>query len=428
MKRPRLRDDPLERATEQLQALIRAQDRLQSLLDAVMAISRELELSAVLERIVATAMDLVDARYGAMGVLDETGDHLVQLIPLGLSEQEQEVLGRLGLPHRRGVLGQLIRHPEPLRLDDIASHPLSVGFPRGHPQLHTLLGVAISVRDRVYGDLYLSERKDGQPFDAADENIVVALAGAAGVAIDNARLFQQLRDSAEHFQRLLLPRLPDLRPFTGAAVYRPASAPGRLGGDWYDALWLPDQACAAVIGDVVGHDLRAAATMAATRNMLRALLYDRRTPPSAVLAQLDHTLHAITDNPVTTALLARIEPGSAGWTLRWSTAGHLPPLLIIPGHPARYLHAEPGLPLGVDPVRPRPDHTHPLPGSATVVFFTDGLVEHPGHSIERGLDVAAEIATTHAERPLEELVQILADRHPSDGHDDMAILALRTPP
>ncbi|OEJ95556.1 hypothetical protein J116_014795 [Streptomyces thermolilacinus SPC6] len=396
-----------------------------------MAISGELELPLVLDRIVRTAMDLVHARYGALGVLNDDGTELAEFHTVGLTDQERADLEGVGLPHGRGLLGTLIHHPEPLRVDDIRAHQHSAGYPQGHPPMRTLLGVAISVRGEIYGDLYLSDRLDGRPFDTHDQDVVVALAAAAGIALENARLFDHVRSGAERFQRLLLPRLPDLRPYEGAALYQPAASPAQVGGDWYDAVLLPDLACGAVIGDVVGHDLQAAAAMAQTRNMLRALLYDRRTPPSAVLTALDHTLHAITDAPVTTACLARIEPaaggGDSGWELHWSSAGHLPPLLLAPGHRPRYLHAEPGLPLGVDPDRPRPDHTYPLPPGATLLFFTDGLVEHPAHSIDRGMDALAEIAGPLAEGPLGALCQVLCGEHPSDGHDDMAVLALRVP-
>ncbi|MFE2141406.1 PP2C family protein-serine/threonine phosphatase, partial [Streptomyces sp. NPDC059456] len=140
-------------------------------------------------------------------------------------------------------------------------------------------------------------------------------------------------------------------------------------------------------------------------------------------------LQAITSNPVTTTTLARIEPEEAepGWRLHWSTAGHLPPLLITPGRPAEYLFAEPGVPLGVDPEQPRPDHSRHLPPDTTVVFFTDGLVEHPERPVDESLAQLAGLATAYASLPLQEFVQVLADHHPSDGHDDLAILALRTP-
>ncbi|MFH8473111.1 PP2C family protein-serine/threonine phosphatase [Streptomyces sp. NPDC018000] len=421
-------DAQLDQIAQQLRELATTKGRLQGLLNAVLAISRETDLPTVLHRIVTTAMDLAGARYGALGVLDESGEQLAQFITAGLSDSERADLAGIEFPLGRGVLGHLIHHPvEPLRIDDIASHPASVGFPPGHPHMRTLLGVAVSVRGTIYGDLYLSERRDGRPFDRDDEDIAVTLAGAAGIAIENVHLFEELRRSAEHFQRMLLPTLPDLHPFTGASIYRPAPTPGRLGGDWYDAIWLPDNACAVVIGDVVGHDLRAAAAMAQTRSMLRALLFDRLTPPSAVLYQLDRTLQAITDLPVTTACLARIEPGQGGWRLHWSTAGHFPPLLITPDQLTEYLYAEPGLPLAVDTEQHRPDHTRTLPPGATVVFFTDGLVEHPGHSIDHGLAQLAELAAGHVHLPLDDFVRFLADHHPSDGHDDMAILALRTP-
>ncbi|MFG2660026.1 PP2C family protein-serine/threonine phosphatase [Streptomyces sp. NPDC048425] len=418
----------LGRIDEQLRSLLDAMDRVQGLLDAVVSISREVELPAVLNRIVTTAMELVGAHYGALGVLDESGDHLQQFIAAGLSEQERAALAHTGFPRGRGVLGHLIRHPEPLRVESIVSHPASTGFPPGHPCMRSLLGVAISVRGEIYGDLYLSERRDGQPFDTHDENVVVALAGAAGIAIENVRLFERVRVGAEQFQRLLLPTLSDVRPFTAAAIYRPAAEPSQLGGDWYDAIPLPGNVVAVVIGDVVGHDLRAAAAMASTRNMLRALLFEHGSAPGAVLTQLDRTLQAMTSNPITTTTLARIEPDGPGWRLRWSSAGHVPPLLIVPGRRAESLFAEPGLPLGVDPEQPRPDHSRYVPPDATVVFFTDGLIEHPARSIDESLRELTGLATAYAALPLPDFVQALADHHPSDGHDDMAVLALRTPP
>ncbi|MEV5085239.1 GAF domain-containing protein, partial [Streptomyces sp. NPDC056159] len=149
-------DSELGRIDEQLRALAGAKHRVQGLLEAVVAITREVELHAVLHRIVTTAMDLVGARYGALGVLDESGEFLEQFIVVGLSEQERSALAEVGFPRGRGVLGHLIRHPEPLRVDDISSHPSSVGFPPGHPPMRTLLGVAVSVRGDIYGDLYLS--------------------------------------------------------------------------------------------------------------------------------------------------------------------------------------------------------------------------------------------------------------------------------
>jgi Stage II sporulation protein E (SpoIIE)/GAF domain len=334
-------DQQLDGITSQVRELARTADQLQQLLEVVVAISRETDLDSVLRRIVTSAMKLVDARYGALGVLDETGEELQEFIAEGLTDAEKAALAPVGFPRGRGLLGYLIRHPEPLRVDDIQSHPSSYGFPPGHRIMRTLLGVAITSRGTVYGNLYLSERSDGHPFRPADERVVTALAATAGIAIDGMRRTEDQREAAARFQRMLLPELPDLTPFGVATVYHPAAEPNQLGGDWYDAVWLPDDACAAVIGDVVGHDMQAAAAMSQTRSMLRALLFDRLAPPSSVLSRLDRTLNTLTDTSVITCCLARIEPattsapGTASWTLRWSNAGHVPPLLLAPGEEPR---------------------------------------------------------------------------------------------
>ncbi|KLJ01519.1 GAF domain-containing SpoIIE family protein phosphatase [Streptomyces albidoflavus] len=419
----------LDRIGEQMHALAQAQLRLQGLLEAVLSITGELELPAVLRRIVRTAMDLSGARYGALGVLDEEGEFLAEFIPLGLSSQELANLSGVELPRGRGLLGHLIHHPdEPLRVAEMAAHPEYVGFPPGHPPMRSLLGVAISARGRVYGNIYLCDREDGLPFDSHDEGVILALAGTAGVAIENARLYQQERTSAEQFQRLLLPRLLDVSPFEARTIYRPAASPGHLGGDWYDAVKLPDGSCTAIIGDVVGHDLNAAAVMSQIRGMLRALSFGEATAPGHALAELDRIAHMTDERFFTTACVARIEPAGPGsWTLRWSNAGHPPPLLVLPDATTRYLDAEPGLPLGVDLTAPRPDHTRTLPGGSTLVFYTDGLVERRDEPLDQGLAALAATAARHAEGSLDELREALVADQPGDGHDDMAVLIVRTP-
>ncbi|SDC94107.1 Serine phosphatase RsbU, regulator of sigma subunit [Streptomyces sp. AmelKG-A3] len=417
----------LDRIGEQMHALARAQRSLQGLLEAVLGISSDLELPTVLRRVVRTAMDLVGARYGALGVLDDSGEFLAEFIPLGLTSQELENLSGVELPRGRGLLGHLIRHPEPLRVADIGRHPESAGFPPGHPPMRTLLGVAISVRGRIYGNLYLSDRHDGKPFDLHDEGMIRALAGTAGVAIENARLFQQVRGSSEQFQRLLLPRLLEVAPLEACTFYRPASPPGHLGGDWYDAFKLPDGSCVAVIGDVVGHDLKAAAVMSRTRSMLRALSFDGQAAPSTALGRLDRIMLATGEHTLTTACVARIRPHEGGWEICWSNAGHPPPLVLLPGGEARYLEAEADLPLGVYPGMSRSDHTCTLPPGSTVVFFTDGLVERHDQALQRGLDSLAATARRLAGERADRLCAALADHRPSDGRDDMAVLVLRLP-
>ena len=156
-----------------------------------MAITADLELSDVLHAIVHAACELVDARYGALGVLAPDHDYLLEFITHGVTDEERV---RIGDPPRgHGVLGLLIRHPDPLRLEDLAEHPSSFGFPPNHPPMHTFLGTPIRTRDEVFGNLYLTEKADDGTFTDEDETVLVALAAAAGVAIDNARLYEQSR-------------------------------------------------------------------------------------------------------------------------------------------------------------------------------------------------------------------------------------------
>ncbi|MFD9123332.1 GAF domain-containing protein [Kitasatospora sp. NPDC059571] len=192
---PQLRlDELLDELQARLDAARATRDRVHSLLEAVLSVGRELELTQVLRHIVEAAVALVDARYGALGVIGEDR-RLTQFIPVGLTEEEIHRIGPL--PSGHGLLGELIRRPEVLRLPELAEHPASYGFPPNHPPMHGFLGVPIRVRDKVFGNLYLTEKRGGRDFDQEDESLLVTLAAAAGVAIDNARLYAQTRLRAQ---------------------------------------------------------------------------------------------------------------------------------------------------------------------------------------------------------------------------------------
>ncbi len=167
------------------------QQQMSALLDAVMAVSSDLDLSVVLSRIVRSACELVDARYGALGVLAPHGERLVEFITHGMSEPDRERIG--DLPHGHGILGLLIRDPQPRRIQDLTAHEDSFGFPPHHPPMHSFLGAPVRIRDQVYGNLYLAEKQGADEFSEDDEAILVALASAAGVAIENARLYDRSR-------------------------------------------------------------------------------------------------------------------------------------------------------------------------------------------------------------------------------------------
>jgi signal transduction histidine kinase len=159
------------------------------LLDAVMAIGSGQSLGDALRGITETAAELVDARYAALGVLDETGSRLAEFITVGFTDEETARIG--ARPEGHGILGLLILEPKPLRLPDLHAHPDSFGFPPGHPPMTSFLGVPIRSRGVVYGNLYLTDKADGQVFSDVDQELVVGLAAAAGVAIENVRLHEQ---------------------------------------------------------------------------------------------------------------------------------------------------------------------------------------------------------------------------------------------
>ncbi|MCK7626036.1 GAF domain-containing protein [Streptomyces sp. RS10V-4] len=213
---------------------------MRSLLDAVMSLGRGLELPQVLRGIVEAAVTLTDAEYGALGVVG--GGGLSQFLPVGMDEELIASIGRT--PCGRGILGELIRHPAPLRLTDLTDHPHSAGFPANHPPMRTFLGVPVRVRDEVFGNLYLTEKRGGGAFDADDEAVVTTLSIAAGVAIDNARMYHESRrrerwlealgeitrsllsgTEADEVLRLIARRAMEVAGADCAAVLLPAGAP-----------------------------------------------------------------------------------------------------------------------------------------------------------------------------------------------------------
>jgi signal transduction histidine kinase len=173
---------------ERLTSMARMQAQVQNLLDAFLSVSTGLDLPSTLRRIVESACDLVDARYGALGVLRQGGGGLAAFIHVGIDEALAATMGHL--PEGKGVLGQLISEPHPLRIPDLGQHPSSVGFPPHHPPMKTFLGVPVLVRGEVFGNLYMTEKRHGQ-FTAEDEAVLTALAGAAGIAVHNARLYEE---------------------------------------------------------------------------------------------------------------------------------------------------------------------------------------------------------------------------------------------
>ena len=211
---PHLRlDELLAELQSRLQAVLETRDRMHGLLEAVVTVGSGLDLETTLTRIVQAAVGLVDAKYGALGVIGE-GKRLLEFVPVGLGEAEIRKIDHW--PQGRGLLGLLIRDPQPLRLADISQHAESSGFPVGHPPMGSFVGVPVRVRDQVFGNLYLTEKRGGGEFTEDDEAVLTALGAAAGVAIENARLYDEarrqqrwLRASAEVTTSLLSGAEPD---------------------------------------------------------------------------------------------------------------------------------------------------------------------------------------------------------------------------
>ncbi|QLY33092.1 GAF domain-containing protein [Nocardia huaxiensis] len=180
----------LAEVKDRIEQIIDARDRMDGLVDAMLTVTSGLDLDDTLRTIVQSATALVDCRYGALGVRGQD-TRLTEFVYAGIDESARTRIG--DLPHGHGVLGLLFTQPKPIRLENLARHPAAVGFPEDHPPMHSFLGVPVRIRDEIFGNLYLTEKSNGQPFTEDDEVLVQALAAAAGIAIDNARLYESSR-------------------------------------------------------------------------------------------------------------------------------------------------------------------------------------------------------------------------------------------
>ena len=177
------------------------EERFRRLIEVGSSLLSELDLEAVLRSVVEAAREVTGARYAALGVLDRERRELERFINVGIDEETRRDIGNL--PRGRGVLGELIREPAPLRLRDVNAHPHAYGFPPGHPPMHSFLGVPISVRGEVYGNLYMTEKQGAAEFDDSDEEVAITLAGWAGIAIENARLYTTLSEREAETEQAL---------------------------------------------------------------------------------------------------------------------------------------------------------------------------------------------------------------------------------
>ena len=293
---------------------------------------------------------------------------------------------------------------------------------------HSALIVPMRVRRQGLGALTFGRRTGAPAFDEQEQALAADLGHRAALALDNARLYALQEHTAEQLQLSLLPDLTGLGHLQLATRYLAARERAEVGGDWYDAFPLPDGSAILAIGDVVGHDLAAAVRMGQLRNMLRALAYDSGDDPAGIMCRLDKVMQGLTSIELVTAVIARIETPDAGpWRLTWTNAGHLPPLLAQPDGRTLLLEEGHAPILGVDPALARETATVTLPPGATLLLYTDGLVERPGEDIGRGLTRLRQHAAALAREPLAVFRDELLTRMSDVQNDDVAVLALRVP-
>jgi sigma-B regulation protein RsbU (phosphoserine phosphatase) len=332
-----------------------------------------------------------------------------------------------------GLLAALAAAPTPvLRFDTDQLRALTLSEdPRTRNQARLtlslgatdLLILGLRARTTLLGVLIVA-RTDGR-FSEAD---LVALDGATAIttmAMDNARLLGNQRSLSAAMQTSLLPPLPSYPGVTLAARYHPAMTGLDVGGDWYDAFALPAGGLALVIGDVTGHDAHAAAQMSELRNLLRAIAYHQGFSPASTLSALEETTTRLRVEAGATCLLATVDPSAAGARrLRWSSAGHLPPLLLRDGD-ARFLDTAADLMLGVWPGSTRTEHSTDLLAGDVLVLYSDGLVEDRRSHLDERLALLGRTALAAPHTLPDYLADWLLRGMAASGTDDVALLVAR---
>jgi serine phosphatase RsbU (regulator of sigma subunit) len=336
---------------------------------------------------------------------------------------------------------RLLREHRPVVIPDFTPEHATamVASPEALAALEPLQPSAIAAfplvaRGEVFGALTLVNGPERGPHTPTELRTAEIASRRAALAIDNARLATANQQVAERLQLSLLspPVQPDHLEL--AVRYRPATQGVSIGGDWYDAFLQPDGATVLVIGDVMGHDIEAAAAMGQVKTLVRGIAYDREAEPAEVLRRVDHALVGLAVHAMATALVCRVEQedpdrDSGLRRLRWSTAGHPDPMLLLADGTVVDLTAPVGPPLGIGWLGRRRDGLATLPPDSTLLLFTDGLFERRGVLLDDGRAQVREILARSADLPLDVLCdRLLAEMLGEGVEDDVAVLAVRAHP
>ncbi len=284
----------------------------------------------------------------------------------------------------------------------------------------------VTSRAGVEGALTLGRTRGSRPYEEEDLRLAEEVGRRIGVAVENARLYARERDTAVTLQRTLLPRLPELPGLALAARYVPSSLAGQVGGDWYDVLTLPDGSVGVAVGDVVGHDLTAAAGMGQLRAFLRSYAWDDDSP-GQVLDRVCRLVRGLDDDTMATALYARLSPpaGDGSRELVYASAGHPPSVLLLPDGGSELLEVVSPV-IGIE-TDPRAEGRRTVPAGATLLCYSDGLVERRGEDLGDGIEALRRLTAEHASLGVDELAErVLAAMVPAgSADDDVALLVLR---
>lgn len=299
----------------------------------------------------------------------------------------------------------------------------------------SVLAVPLPGREEVRGSMALVRTADSPPYTTQDLAVGLEVGRRAGVALDTLSLYARQRDLAAELQRSLLTDPPQTDEAEVVVRYVAAAEEAQVGGDWYDAFLQEDGSTVLVIGDVMGHDSRAAAAMGQLRALLRGIGYTTGTSPAEMLSRLDAAIEGLRVQTTATGLVVRVEPradlDSGPARLCWSNAGHPPAIVVPPGGGALVLeNDDPDLLLGVLAHIDRKETPAWLEPGGTLLLYTDGLVERRGESIDEGVSILTDAVDRLSGLPLSVMCdRLLAELLPEDHDDDVALVAvrLRTP-
>jgi serine phosphatase RsbU (regulator of sigma subunit) len=300
--------------------------------------------------------------------------------------------------------------------------------------LSTLMVVPLTGRERTLGVLVLAGGPDRAPYTEEDFATAVEVGQRAGLAVDNALLYGDQRDAAEVLQRSLLTALPEPDHLEVVARYRAAGEQAQVGGDFFWAAVQPDGATVLAIGDVMGHDIGATAAMGQVQNLMRGIAYDSQDTPAGVLGRVDRAMAGLQVDTMATGVLGRIEQEEADRAsgrrrLRWSNAGHPPPVVLRADGSIEVLDRPSDLLLGIEPESERTDHCLDLHDGDTLLLYTDGLVERRDSPLDHGLARLRQALTALSDRPLQQLCDEVLERLlPAQPEDDVALIAVRSHP